>query len=376
MPYPLPQELTNKILSQLPDNSRQFQNYSLVAPSWVYPSQKRLLKSVQCPLGEFQSLLRNIPGEKLKFIHQLTCEGERFFEPLSYHPGELNALRDLSQLRHLKCIWTYFLPSSQNVVFFSAFQDTLSAITLSHCDVSISGLATVINYFKNLKSLYLESLLIQHSEQTALSLRTLEKLSIGTGSPGLPYVLSNLSRMGLRFDEVAFKCASYTDSTRALSIFGASVRRVRLLNTWAKGMCDPLCSYCVWTPGHNTLTGLTLLSCLRLSELEFWMMQHPSYKEELELVLSIESKNIEKIIIMCSGEYLLPQVKNDFWEKFGNTLTELFKKLGLGNKLELELRGEWNDVLGNGANRIWESHLDIYRVTVWDVQNNLIYSSD
>ena len=253
MSYPLPQELTRIIIGHLPDDKRQLQACSLVARSWVQPSQTRLLESVKSPVGKLQSRLCNIPREKLKYIHQLTCVGEGFFLPLSDQPVDLEALRHhfdyLSELRHLKCHMTQFTPSSQDIVFFSAFKDTLSTVTLSSCTVSICGLATVIDYFKNLKSLHLKSLWkilpIQHPEKTTLSLRTFEKLSIRWRSLGLPDALIELSKMELRFDEVAFECASLADSDGVPRIFGASVKRVRWMNTTANGMCDLLCFYCV-----------------------------------------------------------------------------------------------------------------------------------
>ena len=107
------------------------------------------------------------------------------------------------------------------------------------------------------------------------------------------------------------------------------------------------------------------------------MLESPSCEEELALVSSIKSTNIEKIIFTTSAEPWR-RVKDVFWEELCSTLTRLAKGLTHGNKLELELRGGWKDVLVKGANRICqESSLpSICRVTVRDVQNNLIYSSD
>ena len=104
-------------------------------------------------------------------------------------------------------------------------------------------------------------------------------------------------------------------------------------------------------------------------------MTVPPYKSELELLSSIVSKNIEKIIITRSAESPLPQVKDVSWEELYKTLVKLPKKLGLkdGDGLGLELLGEWNNVLLEGLNEIWESHLDICQVTVRDAQNHLIY---
>ena len=110
-------------------------------------------------------------------------------------------------------------------------------------------------------------------------------------------------------------------------------------------------------------------------------MTVPAYESELDLLSSIMSKNIEKIIITRSNAPWNKHphlVGNDFWESLRNTLTELPKKSGLGNKLELELRGEWDDVLRKGVGDIWKYYLQSVcrRLTVWDVQGDLICSSD
>jgi len=180
----LPPELLDKIISHLPDDKIYLQNCSLVAKSWVYPSQRRLF-NVVCVWGdtELKSWSDAISPTNvgvLQHVRSLTCK-------IADTPGScyspLDFLRDYSpsfrQLERLTLL-SGFLPSLDTQMnTYSAFQHTLSYLSLQRCIATASGLAALVNYFPNLAHLDLSELFHWGVSQPTHPLsRPLQKLTV------------------------------------------------------------------------------------------------------------------------------------------------------------------------------------------------------
>ena len=99
------------------------------------------------------------------------------------------------------------------------------------------------------------------------------------------------------------------------------------------------------------------------------------YRRRLQIILSVESIHIEKIIFIRRDGYNRP-VDNTFWTHLDDTLIELVERPGYKLRLEAEFRGNWNEEFDK------EIHLPKFvekgRMTVWDGWNlkQIYYSND
>lgn len=120
---------------------------------------------------------------------------------------------------------------------FSTFRHSLSQLSLSYCDITISAFVTLINYFPNLSRVDLHRLLhvVDGKPAPPLSRRLLGQLHISgvyVGDFGSGF-LDRLSELGLTFDEIVFTeprsvCARTVE--RVVDAVGVSVKRLRLLD--------------------------------------------------------------------------------------------------------------------------------------------------
>ena len=179
----LPPELLDEIINHLPDNTRYLRNCSLVAKSWVYPSQRRLFDTVDV-LGDsdLRSWVRTISPTKagvLQHVRSLHCQVAE--SPSSPHPS-IDFLRDYSHsFRQLERLTLYagFLPPLTRIGTYSAFQHTLSYLSVQCCLATTNGLVTLINYFPNLAHLDLSEICHWEDNQPTPPLsRPLQKLSL------------------------------------------------------------------------------------------------------------------------------------------------------------------------------------------------------
>lgn len=228
----LPPELLDEIISHLlcsRDGGRSFRNSSLVAKSWIHPSQRRLFANVYIHSNNLQAWLNSISPtnvELLGHVRALTCE---VVDPTDH-------IRDYSfhQLRSLKFLWTS-LPLQQ-LESFSAFQHTLGCIRLESCEVTPGAFVTLINYFPNLKELHLGALYYHKEEEQVppLSQPLLERISVvGFNNPNNIDLLEQLSELGLKFEEVVILHRVTTNpgpmfAKRVVDAFGADAKRLRL----------------------------------------------------------------------------------------------------------------------------------------------------
>ena len=246
----LPLEVLDEILSYLPPDDRQsFRNSSLVAKSWIVPSQRRIFETVHIRTTTFQSLRNSIPLSKdgpLQHVRSLYyILDDRWMHSGPQPEYYVSVLRDhfpfLHRLRHLFLSFVC-LPSaiSQELWMFSTFQRTLSQLYLDHCDVTICALITLLNYFPNLNCLGLNQLLHEVDDKSPppLSRPLPRQLLITEDDPSL---LDQLSQLGLGFDEITLNTRLHPCSCtntripeqtleRIVDAVGVSVKRLRLLD--------------------------------------------------------------------------------------------------------------------------------------------------
>jgi hypothetical protein len=198
----LPPELLDEIIGHLPINNQQkLRDCSLVAKSWIYPSQKRLFKSVEIEPRNLSSWQDSISRTNVVLLGHVRI--------LRYEASELAhcALRhyfpSFRQLRHLTLVSTRLSSLPQQIELFSAFQHTLSAICLRNCSIPGNAFVTLINHFPHLVRLGLRSLDFCKEDGPILPLSRLllKRLYVSALSTESLDFLGELSKQGLRFEE-------------------------------------------------------------------------------------------------------------------------------------------------------------------------------
>ena len=182
----LPQELLAKIIGHLSPHAPSLRNCSLVAKSWLYPSQSHLFHSVNVQglyaLRSWQTIISPANTELLQHVRSLHCtitylsnsplSRANCVEFLTEYSPSLRQLKRLSlALGHISSLNQLGTPS--------AFQHTLAGLSLVDCDVTINILATLVNYFYNLVDLHLCGLNYVVNDQPSPPLsRPLRKLTV------------------------------------------------------------------------------------------------------------------------------------------------------------------------------------------------------
>ena len=233
----LPPELLDEIINHLPDNTRYLRNCSLVAKSWVYPSRRRLFDAVEIfGDSDLESWVGTISPTNvgvLQHVRSLYCRVAEFHSsphsPIDFLHDYWHSFR---QLEHLT-MYAEFLPPLTRIGTYSAFQHTLSYLSLQCCLATTNGLVTLINYFSNLTHLALSELSYREDDQPTPPLsRPLQKLSLAEfytdDSLGL---LDQFLALRPRCEEIAIvmNWSSYPLlAQRVIDGADASVKRLRL----------------------------------------------------------------------------------------------------------------------------------------------------
>jgi len=249
----LPQELLDEILDYLPSDGRQgrrsLRNYSLVAKSWVNPSQRRLFKTVEIWEKDLQSWLDSIPPANewlLQHVRSLSYIADAGARRNSFPaPGyRIDVLRDylpsFQQLRHLS-LSSMHLPSDipHRVEIFSAFRHTLLRLSFYYCRTTFAALVALINYFPNVNRLDLGRPLYSMDDEPAapLSRPLIPKLHISDCYEDGLDLLDQLSGHGLVLDEVVVSYVSqhhlHTLGPRIVDVLGANIKCLRVLPSLA-----------------------------------------------------------------------------------------------------------------------------------------------
>jgi hypothetical protein len=248
MMTPLPHDVIEKIFGFLPlENKESFRNYSLVEKSWVYPSQKRMFKSVETRDKNLRAWLDRVSPEHLGYVQHLICRSE----PLLFTERRTERMRAAShyhnpslQLTHFELSHTEIGSSLGEIDLFSVIGPTLSRITLMDCKLSNSALVALVNHFPNLDYICLKKLhaLASHTQPSLIPRKPLKKLVIDNRFEYFPDFLEELSK--LQFEEVAIESPLPTVKfvNHVARIFGAHVKCLRLPQIW-RGKCNLSYSY-------------------------------------------------------------------------------------------------------------------------------------
>ena len=171
----LPQEIIGEILSYLPSDDRKslrsFSSYSLVSKSWLDPSRRTLFAKFSIRSSTYDRFLNTISPTKtelLRYVRSLSYFGSGNEYRQQHRP--ISVLRDyfpsLRQLRALAFRQMQIEPTIPGCLdLFSAFQHTLSSLSLSYVSITWSGFASLVGYFPNLKDLLIYHPLIQMDDQ-------------------------------------------------------------------------------------------------------------------------------------------------------------------------------------------------------------------
>ena len=152
-----PVELVHEILSHLPiDDKQSFRSCSLVAKSWVDPSQQRLFALVTISPKNYRSWSNNISPESTKLLGHVRSlthllggkhQGSHIDDDLrDYLPSFCQLQRLVFNLEDIKP--TIPVPES-----FSAFQHTLTSLFFVTVSIPLSGFVSLVGYFPNLEDL-------------------------------------------------------------------------------------------------------------------------------------------------------------------------------------------------------------------------------
>ena len=241
----LPPELLDEIVGHLlPHGQESLRSCSLVAKSWVYSSGRLLFKTVEILEQNLGSWLENISPTNVEILGHVYSLSYGIVNTRLTPREVIDLARRMGALRDYLSsgfVWSSTpIPSlPQRIQIFSAFQRTLTSITLENCMVTTSAVVTLIDYFPNLIWIYLYN--ISHGTDgeripplSRLLLRGLSVIDFDT-----LYdldLLDELSGLGLRFEEVAIggrvHAATWPKfAKRVVGAFGASARRLTLLGS-------------------------------------------------------------------------------------------------------------------------------------------------
>ena len=242
----LPHELIDEILSYLPLNCKQDQrNYSLVAKSWTNPSRRHLFRTVIIQATTLWSWLNTISpanDELLQHVRSLyyvtdTTAWRNGGQPIHRIDVLQEYLPSFHQLQHLTLSSMHIQSDiSQRIEIFSAFRYTLSSLSLKHCNITISALVTVINFFSNLDRLSLNRLLheVDGEPPSSLSRPLIRNLHIFDPKEHDLGILNQLSELGPIFDTLVIGTWS-PSPPRAFSLItdslGVNAKCIRLFRS-------------------------------------------------------------------------------------------------------------------------------------------------
>jgi len=308
----------------------------LVSKSWTNPSRRHLFKEVNVSEKFLPSWLNRISPANHQLLQHIqvlsyvtSTQNLRNGGPPKY---SINVLQDylpsFHQLQHLS-LFSMHIPSdvSLKLEIFSAFQSTLSRLSLKHCDVTISALITLINYFPNLDHLDLSSLRQGTGGKPTppLSRPRMSRLHLSELRPEASGILNQLSELGPVFDEVQVVNgrlpARLPALTRIANTVGERVKRLGLLQTSR-----------VY---HQGAWSALLAPCRELREFEL-VVTHPGNKET-EIISSITSTSIRKVSLVYRWQIWGPSWRDFNWGVFNEPLCRLVDRLGPRHELEVEI---------------------------------------
>ena len=167
-----PQELVDEVLSYLPldnDQDRQLlRNCSLVAKSWINPSQRRLFETVCITKENRQLWLKNISPKNVELLRHVRFLSTANFDPRG-RPVKFTDIDDLydyfpsfHRLHTIRLFGSYvssYIP--ERMEMFSPCQQSLSSLIFAEVSLPWRSFIALIDYFPNLRNLELRGIFLR-----------------------------------------------------------------------------------------------------------------------------------------------------------------------------------------------------------------------
>ena len=309
-----PQELLDKIFSHLPNRDVEtLRACSLVETSWVYPAQTLLFSSVVLNTSTYLSWEEKISPNNTELLGHVRSfhywapspDPPRLPSP-SHIDGPIRYLLSFRQLRTLTLSSMRIEPTfSQQVNIFSAFQHTLSSLSIWAISLPWSAFIALIDYFPNLRNLEICNLHYHKDDRqsTTLSRPLLGGLSIiHFTTEALAAFSDQLPRMQVAYDELTiFDNRFLPSATEYYQLIINSCGKSLLHLNIHPSECFPQQLY-QWHGQNQTLNspdGVPDLSnCSELRQLVIFT-DSPA-KPQCDVISSIISRNIRKIVFTGS----------------------------------------------------------------------------
>ena len=264
----LPLELIDEILTYLQDDKRTLHNCSLIAKSWVFPSQKLLYARVCLyPVNyqKWQETVSPMGAEPLRHVRALKC---CFF--YSLYPSYGSYFGSLHRLQCLAlCSITHIESGVTNL--FTAFQATLWLLYLGHLSLTWGTFINLVDYFPNLRELRLikSSFEGDHRAIPPFSRPPRGKLClIALSSEDMSILSTVLSASELQYDELEIiKVVDQTPShvRPILSACGKTLKHLVLDPQGCKSQCYMPSSDAINTILHKCLDSIQQSFAISLS---------------------------------------------------------------------------------------------------------------
>jgi len=240
----LPPELLHEVISNLASDVHSLRSCSLVAKSWAHPSRKWIFEDVSISGDTRQRWLdRILPGDVdlLRNVRSFRYGSKVWVRVTLYTIDFLQQyLPSLCRLESLGLSSVSLVPDTPGQIgLFSAFQHTLSSLTITCCHTTSSALITIVNYFPRLANLNLQALLFAVGGEPAppLSRPLRGRLAIAECKADYRALFDKLSDPPPELDELVFRRVDMpTFYDAILGAHGGSVKRLEMFGDvhWRK----------------------------------------------------------------------------------------------------------------------------------------------
>ena len=357
----LPQELLDEILSHLPkDDAETLRACSLVKRSWVYPAQRLLFSSIVLSARAYLLWGNKIDPDKTELLDHV--RSFHYWAPnnktscLSTSDPIYGFTRYLAAFRRLRTLTLSDMPfssitsnPSQEANIYSAFQHTLSSLSILECSISWSVFIQLIGYFPNLRNLEICNLHYGRDDRQPITLsRPLRgglcitgfaMWALATFSDRLPRNQVAYDKLTISDDRIPPSATKYYQLI--VNACGKSLVHLnfhpcecfpRNLPQWHKQI--PTFNF----PGN---TVLDLSNCSELRQVVFYTV-FPK-EPQCAVISSITSRHIRKIVFTAprSDEVSRTTLDGSDMLSLEDTmcgLVEKLRKLGYEHTLELEFK--------------------------------------
>ncbi|KAF9781572.1 hypothetical protein BJ322DRAFT_1076994 [Thelephora terrestris] len=322
----LPEELLDEIFSHLrPDDRQSLRSCSLVSKSWLEPSRRLIFSSILIHFHTYQSWLSTIsPTNTGVLRHVRSLEYFHHHQKPSDPRRGVYSLRDyLPSFSHLHTLTFRNFDVEETIPdhleIFSAFQHTLSSLSLVHVSITWSTFVALLGYFPRLRHLEVRRVLFRVDDRPAPQMNhalrgrmVIDQLD----NEGLKPFIDWFSGLRAEYEELVMlgPCEH-----RMVAAVGANLRFLEI-NLSGGGT----------TPDLSRFPELRLLKIVTLDPQE----------DEHFLVSSITSANFQKLVVVLPPTFRWgPPRDTCLWPLFEEAVCGLSDRLRvLGARHILEVR--------------------------------------